>query len=123
MRDWQRRTLQWFQGKAWDATTPIGPVVVAPDAIDPKAGVEVLCRVNGEERQRGSTSTLVFDCADLLAYVSTFTVLRPGDVILTGTPGGVGLAMTPPAYLRDGDVVETEIEGIGTLTNTVRLTD
>jgi acylpyruvate hydrolase len=123
VRDWQRRTLQWFQGKAWDATTPIGPVVVAPDAIDPKAGVDVVCRVNGVERQRGNTRTLVFDCADLLAYVSTFTVLRPGDVVLTGTPGGVGMAMTPPHYLADGDVVETEILGIGTLTNTIRLTD
>ena len=122
VRDWQNRTLQWFQGKAWDATTPIGPVVVPPDAIDPTEGVEVICRVNGEERQRGNTRTLVFDCADLLAYISTFTVLRPGDVVLTGTPGGVGMGMTPPTFLADSDVVETEIEGIGTLTNTVRLT-
>ncbi len=120
VRDWQRRTLQWFQGKAWDATTPIGPVVVTPDAIDPKAGVDVVCRVNGVERQRGNTRTLVFDCADLLAYVSTFTVLRPGDVVLTGTPGGVGMAMTPPHFLADGDVVETEVPGIGVLTNTIR---
>ena len=122
VRDWQARTLQWFQGKAWDATTPIGPVVVPPDAIDPVAGVDVVCRVNGEERQRGNTRTLVFDCAGLLAYISTFTVLRPGDVVLTGTPGGVGMGMTPPTFLADGDVVETEIHGIGTLTNTVRLT-
>ena len=122
VRDWQNRTLQWFQGKAWDATTPIGPVVVSPDAIDPVAGVDVVCRVNGVERQRGSTSSLVFDCAALLAYISTFTVLRPGDVVLTGTPGGVGMGMDPPTYLADGDVVETEISGIGTLTNTVRLT-
>ena len=122
VRDWQNRTLQWFQGKAWDATTPIGPVVVPPDAIDPVAGVDVVCRVNGEERQRGNTRSLVFDCADLLAYASTFTVLRPGDVVLTGTPGGVGMGMTPPTFLADGDVVETEVPGIGTLTNTVRLT-
>jgi acylpyruvate hydrolase len=122
VRDWQNRTLQWFQGKAWDATTPIGPVVVPPDAIDPVAGVDVVCRVNGEERQRGNTRTLVFDCAGLLAYISAFTVLRPGDVVLTGTPGGVGMGMTPPTFLADGDVVETEIPGIGTLTNTVRLT-
>jgi acylpyruvate hydrolase len=122
VRDWQNRTLQWFQGKAWDATTPIGPVVVPPDAIDPVEGVEVICRVNGEERQRGNTRTLVFDCADLLAYISTFTVLRPGDVVLTGTPGGVGMGRIPPTFLADGDVVETEIPGIGTLTNTVRLT-
>jgi len=122
VRDWQSRTLQWFQGKAWDATTPIGPVVVPADAIDPIAGVEVVCRVNGRERQRGNTRTLVFDCPSLLAYISTFTVLRPGDVVLTGTPGGVGMSMTPPTFLADGDVVETEVTGIGTLTNTVRLT-
>ncbi|MEP9364635.1 fumarylacetoacetate hydrolase family protein [Nocardioides sp. CN2-186] len=121
VRDWQRRTLQWFQGKAWDATTPLGPVVVTPDEVDPFAGLEVSCRVNGVEHQRGNTNTLVFDCAALLSYISTFTVLRPGDVVLTGTPGGVGMAMDPPVYLRDGDVVETEVEGIGTLTNTVRL--
>jgi acylpyruvate hydrolase len=120
VRDWQRRTLQWFQGKAWDATTPLGPVVVTPDEVDPVAGVEVICRVNGLERQRGNTKTLVFDSATLLAYVSTFTVLRPGDVVLTGTPGGVGMGMTPSVYLADGDVVDTEIPGIGTLTNTVR---
>ena len=123
VRDWQRRTLQWFQGKAWDATTPLGPVVVTPDELDPEAGVEVVCRVNGIERQRGNTKTLVFDSAALLAYISTFTVLRPGDVVLTGTPGGVGMAMTPPTYLADGDVVETGIAGIGTLTNVVRLGD
>ena len=122
VRDWQRRTLQWFQGKAWDATTPLGPVVVTPDELDPVAGVEVICRVNGVERQRGNTKTLVFDSAALLAYISTFTVLRPGDVVLTGTPGGVGMGTTPPTYLADGDVVETEIPGIGTLTNTVRFT-
>ena len=122
VRDWQRRTLQWFQGKAWDASTPLGPVLVTPDEVDPVAGLEVTCRVNGEERQRGNTSTLVFDCAALLAYISTFTVLRPGDIVLTGTPGGVGMAMDPPVFLADGDVVETEVQGIGTLTNTVRLT-
>jgi len=122
IRDWQRRTLQWFQGKAWDATTPLGPVVVTPDELDPEAGVDVICRVNGVERQRGNTSTLVFGCADLLAYISSFTRLRPGDVVLTGTPGGVGMGMTPPAFLADGDVVATEIPGIGTLTNTIRFT-
>jgi acylpyruvate hydrolase len=120
IRSWQRRTLQWFQGKAWDATTPLGPVVVTPDEIDPVAGVEVICRVNGHEHQRGNTKTLVFDSAALLSYISTFTVLRPGDIVLTGTPGGVGMGMEPPTYLRDGDLVETEIPGIGILTNTIR---
>jgi acylpyruvate hydrolase len=120
VRDWQRRTLQWFQGKAWDATTPIGPVLVTADDVDPTAGLKVICRVNGEEVQRDSTSTLVFDSADLLAYVSTFTVLRPGDVVLTGTPGGVGMARDPQRFLADGDVVESEIEGVGVLRNTIR---
>ncbi|MBT1191590.1 fumarylacetoacetate hydrolase family protein [Rhodococcoides kroppenstedtii] len=122
MRDWQRRTLQWFQGKAWDATTPVGPVVATPDEVDPAAGLTITCRVNGEEVQRDSTKTLVFDSADLLAYVSTFTVLRPGDLILTGTPGGVGMSHDPARWLTDGDVLETEIEGIGLLRNVIRTT-
>lgn len=121
-RDWQRRTLQWLQGKAWDATTPIGPVVVTPDEIDPTAGLAITCRVNGEQVQQDDTATLVFDAADLLAYVSTFTVLRPGDLILTGTPGGVGMARTPARFLADGDLLETEIESVGVLRNTVRIT-
>ncbi|KRE56348.1 fumarylacetoacetate hydrolase family protein [Phycicoccus sp. Soil748] len=122
VRDWQYRTLQWFQGKAWDGSTPTGPVVVTPDEVDPTAGLTVTCRVNGEEVQRDSTATLVFDAADLLAYISTFTVLRPGDLVLTGTPGGVGVARDPKRFLSDGDVLETEIEGIGLLRNTIRLT-
>lgn len=119
VRDWQRRTLQWFQGKAWDRTTPVGPVIVTPDELDPVAGVEVICQINGDTVQHGNTRTLVFDSAALLAYISTFTVLRPGDLVLTGTPGGVGMGMTPPRYLADGDVVTTEIPGIGSLNNTV----
>ncbi|MEO3787320.1 fumarylacetoacetate hydrolase family protein [Actinocorallia sp. B10E7] len=122
VRDWQKRTLQWFQGKAWDATTPLGPIVVTPDEVDPAAGLDVSCRVNGETVQHANTRTLVFGPAVLLAYISTFTVLRPGDVVLTGTPGGIGAAMTPPRFLADGDLVETEIDGIGTLRNRVRLT-
>jgi acylpyruvate hydrolase len=122
VRDWQRRTLQWFQGKAWDATTPVGPVVVTPDEVDPEAGLELTCQVNGQTLQRGNTRTLVFGAAALLAYISQFTLLRPGDLVLTGTPGGVGMGMTPPRFLRDGDVVRTEIEGIGFLDNMIRLT-
>ena len=121
VRDWQRRTLQWFQGKAWDATTPVGPVVVTPDEVDPEAGLELTCQVNGETLQHGNTRTLVFGAAALLAYISQFTLLRPGDLVLTGTPGGVGMGMTPPRFLCDGDVVRTEIEGIGFLDNTIRL--
>jgi acylpyruvate hydrolase len=121
VRDWQYRTLQWFQGKAWDATTPLGPVVVTPDEFDVEAA-EVVCVVSGVERQRGRVNTLVFDSADLIAYVSTFTELRPGDILLTGTPGGVGTAMTPPTFLKDGDLLESSITGIGTLTNRITLT-
>ncbi|MFJ6415960.1 fumarylacetoacetate hydrolase family protein [Paeniglutamicibacter sp. NPDC091659] len=121
MRDWQRRTLQWFQGKAFDGTTPLGPVMVTPDEIDPEAGVEVICTLNGEEVQRGNTKTLVFSSAKLLSYISAFTVLRPGDVVLTGTPGGVGMGMVPPRFLKDGDELHTEIPGIGTLSNTFRV--
>lgn len=123
VRDWQRRTLQWFQGKAWDASTPVGPVVVTPDEVDPKEGLDVVCRVNGEEVQHGNTRTLVFDAPDLLAYISTFTVLRPGDLVLTGTPGGVGMSRDPQRFLADGDLLETEITGIGTLRTPVRFTD
>jgi acylpyruvate hydrolase len=122
VRDWQYRTLQWFQGKAWDGSTPTGPVVVTPDEVDPRAGLTITCRVNGEEVQRDTTATLVFDAADLLAYISTFTVLRPGDLVLTGTPGGVGAAREPKRFLADQDVLETEIEGIGLLRNTIHLT-
>lgn len=121
MRDWQRRTLQWFQGKAFDRTTPLGPVLVTADALDPEAGLEVICTLNGEEVQRGNTRTLVFSAAKLLAYISTFTVLHPGDVVLTGTPGGVGMGMVPPRFLKDGDELVTEIPGIGILSNRISL--
>lgn len=122
VRDWQYRTLQWFQGKAWDRSTPVGPVIVTPDEVDPGAGLDVICRVDGEEVQRDSSATLVFDSAALLAYISTFTTLRPGDLVLTGTPGGVGAAREPQRFLEDGSVVETEISGIGLLRNTIRFT-
>jgi acylpyruvate hydrolase len=120
VRDWQYRTLQWFQGKAWDRSTPIGPVLVDLDEADPADGLEITCRVNGEQVQRASTSTLVFDSAALLAYISAFTVLRPGDIVLTGTSGGVGSARDPKRFLADGQSVETEIDGIGLLRNRIR---
>ncbi len=115
MRDWQNRTLQWFQGKAWDRTTPVGPVMVTAD----EAGehFQVKGYVNGELVQNGNTRTLVFGPAQLLSYISQFTILRPGDLVLTGTPGGVGMGMTPPRFLQDGDTLVTEIEGIGRLEN------
>jgi acylpyruvate hydrolase len=119
MRDWQNRTLQWFQGKAFDATTPVGPVLVTPDEVG--ATFDVVGYVNGDVVQKGNTGTLVFGPAKLLSYISQFTTLRPGDLVLTGTPGGVGMGMTPPRFLNDGDVLTTEITGIGRLENVVRI--
>lgn len=119
MRDWQNRTLQWFQGKAFDTTTPIGPVLVTPDEVD--GDFEVRGYVNGKLVQTGNTGTLVFGPAKLLSYISQFTTLRPGDLVLTGTPGGVGMGMNPPRFLQDGDVLMTEIAGIGRLENKIRI--
>ena len=121
-RDWQSRTLQWFQGKAWDQTTPLGPVVATADDISPKDGLEIRAEIDGQVVQLSNTRELVFDAADLLSYVSQFTSLSPGDIVLTGTPGGVGLGMSPQRWLRDGEVLTTHIEGIGTLRNRMRLT-
>jgi acylpyruvate hydrolase len=123
VRDWQFRTLQWLQGKAWDATTPVGPELVTPDAFDPTAGARISCRVNGELMQSDDLKTLEFDSADLVAYISTFTALAPGDLILTGTPGGVGAGRDPQVFLQDGDLVETEIEGLGRLVNRISISD
>lgn len=123
MRDWQNRTLQWFQGKAFDATTPIGPVLVTADEFDADPTFDVSCFVNDERVQHGNTGTLVFSPAALLAYISSFTTLRPGDLVLTGTPGGVGAGAVPPRFLKDGDVLRTEVSGLGTLTNRVVLVD
>lgn len=116
-RDWQSRTLQWFQGKAWDATMPVGPVIVTADEISPKDGLAITADIDGEVQQSSNTRELVFDSADLVAYVSQFTQLRPGDLILTGTPGGVGLGQSPQRWLRDGETLTTTIEGIGSLRN------
>lgn len=117
MRDWQKRTLQWFQGKAFDASTPVGPVLVTADEFDEHPTFEVKGYVNDELVQHGDTSTLVFSPASLLQYISQFTTLRPGDVVLTGTPGGVGAGQVPPRFLKDGDVLKTEIPGVGVLEN------
>lgn len=116
-RDWQRRTTQWLAGKSWDATTPLGPVLVTPDEVGGGADLLVTCSVDGVEKQRARTSDLLFGPEELVAYVSTFTRLEPGDVLLTGTPAGVGAARTPPEQLRPGQLLETTIEGVGTCRN------
>jgi len=121
VRSWQRHTGQWLPGKAFDATTPLGPVLVTPDELDPAAGLALTCRVDGELVQSGDTADLVFDAPALLSYVSAFTRLSPGDVVLTGTPAGVGAGRTPPRFLTDGDVVEVELTGVGLLTTPIRI--
>ncbi|WP_342663005.1 fumarylacetoacetate hydrolase family protein [Glaciibacter superstes] len=119
MRDWQSRTLQWFQGKAFDRTTPVGPVVVTADEFDPAAGAEISCLVGDELMQHSDTGRMVFDAATLVSYISGFTALGPGDLVLTGTPGGVGVGREPRRYLADGDVLITRIAGIGELRNRI----
>ena len=114
MRDWQYRSIEWTAGKNFESSTPVGPYVVTPDAVDLERS-EIVVTVNGEVRQRAPLADLVFDPATLIADISRFTALEPGDLIATGTPGGVGHAMDPPSYLRDGDVVEVTVDGIGTL--------
>src|SRR5581483_4528726 len=119
VRDWQNRTLQWLQGKTFESSTPLGPHLVTLDEV-PAGAIEVTCEVDGEQVQKALTSELVFPPAELVAYMSDIFTLRPGDVIATGTPGGVGHARTPPRYLRDGSVVVTRIEGVGECRNTCR---
>ncbi|TKV61775.1 fumarylacetoacetate hydrolase family protein [Nakamurella flava] len=116
MRDWQFRTREWLQGKTFGNTTPVGPVLVTADEWQP--GPNISTEIDGELVQQASTGDLVFDPADLVAYLSQIVTLRPGDLIATGTPGGVGHARKPPRYLAPGMTVRTTIDGIGSLQNT-----
>jgi acylpyruvate hydrolase len=115
-RDWQNRTLQWLQGKTFEATTPIGPELVTPDEAG--SGLDIACAVDGETVQSANTADLVFGPVATVAYVSTILTLRPGDVLALGTPGGVGHARTPPRYLSPGAVLSTTIAGLGECRNT-----
>ena len=117
-RDFQYRTNQWLQGKTFESTTPVGPVVVTPDEFDADAELSTL--VDGEEVQRAPLADLVFSPADLVSYISTIVTLQPGDLIATGTPSGVGQGMSPKRYLREGTRLTTRIDGIGVLENTCR---
>jgi acylpyruvate hydrolase len=120
VRDWQNRTLQWLQGKTFESSTPLGPELVTLDESSGIDGFELTCEVDGELVQKATTTDLVFGPAALVSYISDIFTLEPGDVIATGTPGGVGHARTPPRYLDDGNVVVTRIEGIGECRNTCR---
>ncbi len=111
MRDWQYRTPEWLQGKTFEATTPFGPHLVTPDEIAPDA--KISCLIDGEVMQDSTIADLLFGPVDLVCYISTILPLDPGDVIVTGTMGGVGHARTPPRYLQSGETLVARIEGIG----------
>ena len=117
MRDWQSRTLQWLQGKMFERSTPAGPYLVTADEVGSAPDLEVRCEVDGVVMQQSRTSDLLFGAAEIVAYASQAVTLRPGDLIATGTPGGVGNARKPPVYLQPGNVLRTWIEGLGECVN------
>jgi len=118
-RDWQNKHMQWHMGKSFDTFCPMGPWLVSADELD-GTNTNVRCYVNGEERQNAATPDLIFDIPTLIETLSAGITLYPGDVIATGTPVGVGIGFTPPKYLKSGDVVRVEIDGIGVLENPVK---
>lgn len=120
MRDWQYRTKMWLQGKTFESTTPFGPVLVTPDELagGTRPTLDITDLVDGETVQHANTGDLVFDPVALVRYLSTILTLQPGDVVATGTPGGVGHARKPARYLTPGASLVTEIESIGRLENT-----
>ena len=121
VRDFQMKTTQWTMGKNFDGTGAFGPALVTPDELPVGArGLSIRTRLNGETVQDGTTSDMIFEVADLISILSEVLTLEPGDIIVTGTPSGVGMARKPPLYMKAGDVCEVEIEGIGTLRNPVK---
>ena len=119
VRDWQLATNQWTPGKNFPATGGFGPWLVTPDETSLDRSLRLVCRLNGETMQDATTDLMMFDTAELISHVSTFCTLEPGDVIVTGTPGGVGHRREPKLYMKHGDIVEIEVEGVGTLRNPV----
>ncbi len=120
VRDFQRKTSQWTPGKNFDGTGPLGPVVVTSDELPAGAsGLRITTRVNGNTMQDSNTDDMIFSTANIIATLSEFMTLEPGDVVATGTPSGVAHARKPPAWMKAGDVVEVEIDGIGVLRNTI----
>ncbi|WP_063065770.1 fumarylacetoacetate hydrolase family protein [Nocardia violaceofusca] len=120
VRDWQHRTREFLSGKTFEATTPVGPVLVTPDEL-PRgaAGLNIECSVDGSTMQKSNTTDLLFGVARIIAYISTIITLLPGDLIATGTPGGVGAGRDPKVFLRPGQQLVTVVEGIGELRNGV----
>ena len=119
VRDWQRHTHQFTPGKNFPGTAPFGPYLVTRDEVPDVTKLTLETRVNGQVMQHASLADLIFDIPVLVEYISRFTPLLPGDVIATGTPGGVGDRREPPLYMKEGDVVEVEITGLGVLRNRI----
>jgi 2-keto-4-pentenoate hydratase/2-oxohepta-3-ene-1,7-dioic acid hydratase in catechol pathway len=119
VRDWQRHTHQFTPGKNFPGTAPFGPYLVTRDEVPDVTALTLETRVNGDVMQHASIADLIFDIPVLVEYISRFTPLSPGDVIATGTPGGVGDRREPPLYMKEGDVVEVEITGLGILRNRI----
>jgi acylpyruvate hydrolase len=119
MRDFQYKTHQWLQGKAWEASTPLGPYLVTPDEVGDPGALDLRLSIGDRVLQEASTAQMMFDVPTLIGHISTFVTLRPGDVILTGTPGGVGFRREPKVFLQPGDTVRVEISGLGVIENVV----
>ncbi|MEN0108324.1 MAG: fumarylacetoacetate hydrolase family protein [Pseudomonas sp.] len=120
VRDWQLRTSQFVLGKSFDTHAPFGPWLVTRDAIDDPHQLGIRCFVNDEQRQASNTNQLIFDCYQQIVHLSKVMTLEPGDVIFTGTPGGIGGGFKPPRFLRNGDRVRVEIDALGAIENIVR---
>jgi 2-keto-4-pentenoate hydratase/2-oxohepta-3-ene-1,7-dioic acid hydratase in catechol pathway len=119
VRDWQRHTVQWTAGKNFARTGGFGPWMVTADEIPPGTKMTLSCRLNGERMQHATTEQMIFKIPKIIEYVSTWTTLQPGDVLVTGTPGGVGARRTPPVWMKPGDKVEIEIDKVGILENSI----
>lgn len=119
MRDFQYKTHQWLQGKAWEGSTPLGPYLVTPDEVGDAGALDLRLSIGDRVLQEASTAQMMFDVPTLIAHISTFVTLQPGDVILTGTPGGVGFRRKPQVFLQPGDTVRVEISGLGAIENPV----
>ena len=119
MRDFQHKTHQWLQGKAWDACTPVGPELVTVDEVPDPTALTLRTTVNALTVQESSTALLIFSIPRLISTISEFATLEPGDLILTGTPNGVGMGLDPPQFLQSGDVVRIEIEELGVIEHSV----
>jgi acylpyruvate hydrolase len=119
MRDFQYKTHQWLQGKAWEASTPLGPYLVTRDEVGDPGALDLRLSIGDRVLQEANTAQMMFDVPTLIGHVSTFVTLQPGDVLLTGTPGGVGFRRDPQVFLQPGDTVRVEISGVGAIENAV----